>query len=127
MLDAVNAERAKAGLKKVRLCSDLVVVAQSMAEQMAAQDFFDHTTPAGQDLAARLRAAGVKPSAAAENLAAGQSSVAGVMRMLMESPGHRANILTPSMRRVGFGFSQSADSTYGTYWAQDFSAKKGCR
>jgi uncharacterized protein YkwD len=127
MLAAVNEERSRAGLKPVVLCTGLTAVAQSMAEAMAAQDFFSHTTPNGEDLRARLRAAGLKPARAAENIAAGQTTVGQVMTAWMSSPDHRANVLAPRLRRVGFGFSQNQSSAYGTYWSQDFGAKSTCR
>lgn len=127
MLAAVNKVRAEAGLKKVTLCGPLSAAAQRMTDDMASNDYFSHTSPDGRDLWQRLGDVGVKGRAAAENLAAGHDSVKDAMAAWLSSPEHRANMLNPSMRRAGFGFSQSPDSTYGTYWAQDFSVKSACR
>jgi uncharacterized protein YkwD len=42
------------------------------------------------------------------------------MRQWMNSPGHRANILDCTAKDMGLGVASNPNSTYGTYWTQDF-------
>ncbi|MCK9920809.1 CAP domain-containing protein [Frankia sp. AgPm24] len=55
---------------------------------------------------------------AAENIAAGQPTPDAVVRAWMASPGHRANILNRSLRRIGAG--PAGGGPYGAHWTQDF-------
>ncbi|KAL3662911.1 hypothetical protein V7S43_011859 [Phytophthora oleae] len=60
-------------------------------------------------------------NAAAENVAAGQNTVADVMTSWWDSPGHRANILNKDVVNVGFALTTNgACNSYKTYWTQDF-------
>lgn len=124
---AVNRVRKEAGLRKVRPCPTLRAAAQAYAERMAAEDFFSHVPPEGIELGQRLRDAGVKGRRMWENIAAGETTAEGVMRMWLESPLHKQNILEPKARRIGVGVALNPDSTYGTYWVQDFGVKKSCK
>jgi uncharacterized protein YkwD len=38
----------------------------------------------------------------------------------MNSPGHRANIMSASFGRVGVGVVSSSSGIYGYYWVQNF-------
>jgi uncharacterized protein YkwD len=102
MLDMVNAERAKAGLKPVRADPELAAVARAHSQDMFARGYFSHYTPEGRDLQDRLRQARIGFLTAGENLALAPT-LAGAHQGLMKSPGHRANILRPQFGRVGIG------------------------
>lgn len=73
-----------------------------------------HTGSDGSNAGARLRANGGSFSTWAENVAAGYGSAAGVVDGWMNSSGHRANILNPSMTQIGVAAATAADGT--TYW-----------
>ena len=69
---------------------------------MFARGYFAHDTPEGRDPFDRMRAAEVRFLTAGENLALARS-VQIAHTGLMNSPGHRANILRPEFGRVGIG------------------------
>ncbi|WP_238587684.1 CvpA family protein [Caenimonas sp. SL110] len=102
MLELVNAERARQGLKPLVADIDLREVARAHSRDMLARGYFAHTTPEGTDMVDRLRKAKLRYLAAGENLALAPS-LARAHDGLMNSPGHRANILKPQFARVGIG------------------------
>lgn len=118
VLTLVNAERAKAGCGSLATSSALQQAAQGHSADMAANDYFSHTSQDGRTFADRIRAAGYTGGAIAENIAAGQATASAVMTSWMNSPGHRANILNCAYRYLGVGYAKGG--TYGTYWTQDF-------
>ena len=70
--------------------------------QEFARGYFAHDTPEGRDPFERMREANVRFLTAGENLALAPT-VQVAHRGLMNSPGHRANILHPQFGRVGIG------------------------
>jgi uncharacterized protein YkwD len=102
MLDLINRERAAAGLDPVEADPELTQVARRHSADMFARGYFSHDTPEGLDPFDRMRESGVRFRAAGENLA-----IAPTLQIahtgLMNSPGHRANILRPQFGRVGIG------------------------
>ncbi|MCA1816527.1 MAG: CvpA family protein [Acidobacteria bacterium] len=102
MLVLVNQERTSRGLRPLAPDPELTEVARKHSADMFARGYFAHVNPEGQNPFDRMAAAGVKFRAAGENLALAptlQIAHAG----LMNSPGHRANILHPAFGRVGIG------------------------
>ncbi|HYC43342.1 MAG TPA: CvpA family protein [Noviherbaspirillum sp.] len=102
MLVLVNKERAEAGLKPLAMAEDLTKVARKHSADMLARGYFSHYSPEGKSAFDRLRAERISFLLAGENLA-----FAPTVRIahggLMNSPGHRANILRPQFRKVGIG------------------------
>jgi uncharacterized protein YkwD len=102
MLELVNGERVSAGLKPLAPDAELTEVARQHSVDMFARGYFAHVTPEGLSPFDRMAAAGVKFKTAGENLA-----LAPTLRIahtgLMNSPGHRANILQPAFGRLGIG------------------------
>lgn len=102
MLDLINQERTSRGLKPLELDPELTPVARSHSADMFARGYFSHYTPEGKDPFARMKDAGVNFRTAGENLA-----LAPTLQLahtgLMNSPGHRANILNPNFGRIGLG------------------------
>lgn len=118
VLALVNSQRSKAGCRAVRANSALQTAAQRHSADMAAKDYFSHTSKDGRTFADRIRAAGYRGSTIGENIAAGQSTASAVMRSWMASSGHRANILNCSFTALGVG--HATGGSYGHYWTQDF-------
>lgn len=110
----VNEARDLAGCGPVALDDRVVKAAQAHSADMAARDYFAHTTPEGVGFAERMRAAGY-PSPGGENIAMGQRSADQVMRAWMNSDGHRRNILNCGFTAIGVGLD-----TRGWYWTQNF-------
>lgn len=106
LLALVNAERARAGLRPLALDPALVPVARAHAAEMFTLGYFAHESPVTGDPFDRMAAAGLGYVVAGENLAYAPD-VPTVHRGLMNSPGHRANILNPDFGRLGIGIVRS--------------------
>jgi uncharacterized protein YkwD len=117
MLKLINEERHKRGLKPLQADPELLPVARAHSQDMFARGYFAHDNPEGRDPFDRMRSANIHFSSAGENLALAQTvEIAHVN--LMNSPGHRANILNPSFNRVGIGILDGG--FYGLMISQEF-------
>ncbi|MDP3262114.1 MAG: CAP domain-containing protein [Tabrizicola sp.] len=129
-LSAINGARAEAGCPALVLNPQLNAAARNHARAMAEQDFFGHAGRDGSRLGNRIKRQGYSYRSAAENIAAGQSSVTQVVRGWLQSAGHRRNILNCGMRETGIAVVYEADdrplrgSSYPLryYWVQVFAA-----
>jgi len=117
MLVLVNEERQKAGLRPLKFDPGMLPVARAHSIDMFARGYFSHITPDGSSPFDRMRKAKVRFLAAGENLALGQTLHI-CHRGLMNSPGHRANILNPVYGRVGIGILDGG--FYGLMITQNF-------
>ncbi|HEX5603380.1 MAG TPA: CvpA family protein [Pyrinomonadaceae bacterium] len=102
MLDLVNQERQAAGLNTLAADPELTQVARQHSTDMFARGYFAHDTPEGLSPFDRMNKAGVRFLTAGENLALAPTLPL-AHTGLMNSPGHRANILRPQFGRVGIG------------------------
>jgi len=117
MLQLVNQERVKRGLPALRPDPELTEVARDHSRDMFARGYFAHFTPEGKSPFDRMNDAHIEYTTAGENLALAHSlSIA--HNGLMNSPGHRANILNPSFGRVGIGILDGG--FYGLMVSQEF-------
>ena len=117
MLGLVNDERTSRGLAALVLDPRLVPIARQHSEEMFRLKYFGHQSPVNGSPFDRLAAAGVSYTRAGENLAYAQS-LAVAHRSLMDSPGHRDNILQPDFTRVGIGIVSAGP--YGRMFTQLF-------
>lgn len=97
-----NGERARAGLPPLQWSGAAAEVAHEHSEDMCNSDFVGHVSPNSGGPADRVRSAGIKVSLVLENVARAPS-IRQVHRGLMNSPGHRANILSPEATELGIG------------------------
>lgn len=118
VLNLVNDERAKAGLKPLKMSEELRSIANLKAKDMADNNYFSHTSPTYGSPFQMLQDFGVHYSAAGENIAAGQKTPQEVMNAWLNSSGHRANILNANFDTLGVGVYHGG--TYGVYWVQEF-------
>ncbi|MBI2195972.1 MAG: CvpA family protein [Candidatus Levybacteria bacterium] len=118
MFVLVNEERRKEGLAGVVFDEALAQVGRKHCEDMLRRGYFSHYTPEGLSPFDRMDKAGISYSYAGENLALAPN-VAVAMRGLMESPGHRANILSFNFGRMGVGVIDGG--VYGEMFCQEFS------
>jgi uncharacterized protein YkwD len=88
---------------------------------MVDRHYFSHTSPDGQEPAARAKAAGY-PRPVGENIAVGYSDAFAVMAGWLSSHGHKANILNCDYARTGIGFDPgTVDPQWGRgAWVQVF-------
>lgn len=117
VLSLVNRERTAAGCPAIHVDARLATAARLHSQDMADQDYFDHTSLDGRLPFDRIAAAGY-PDGSAENIAAGQADAEAVMDSWMNSAGHRANILDCGNRAIGVGVGRGG--SYGIYWTQTF-------
>lgn len=101
ILDLVNTERGKGGLKPLTLTSYLNGTAQQWSQTMSNANSMYHSTLSFNG--------GYK----GENIAHGQTTPSQVMYDWMHSEGHRANIMSKNFKHLGVG-------KVGTYWTQQF-------
>lgn len=102
MLEMVNREREAVGLKPLAPDPELTEVARRHSADMFARGYFAHVTPEGRSPFDRINEAGVRYRTAGENLALAPTLPI-AHKGLMNSPGHRANILRPEFGRLGIG------------------------
>jgi len=108
LLDLVNQERQNAGLGTLTMNASLTEAAMQRAAEVTV--YFDHTRPNGQ---IALTVSSLYSSyLGGENLGVGYSSMAELMRMLMGSSGHRANILDGRWSSIGIGVFVHEGITY---------------
>lgn len=117
MLVLVNEERKKQGLAPLILDPAIRVVARAHSQDMWERGYFSHVNPDGKDAADRMSRAGVEFTLAGENLALAPT-VDLAHQGLMDSPGHRRNILEPGFSRVGIGVIDGG--VYGKMFTQVF-------
>jgi uncharacterized protein YkwD len=129
----LNAQRARYGLRPLRVDRRLSKAARRHSRDMARNDYFDHTSRSGASFVDRIRKAGylrgARRWALAENIAWGGGrratprSIAGAW---MNSPGHRANILSASHREIGIGVARGTPvggASSGATYTTDFGAR----
>lgn len=117
MLKLVNEERTKRGLKALVMDEKLREVARAHSKDMFVRGYFAHTNLDGLDPFDRMAKAGIKYTIAGENLALAPN-VELAHEGLMNSPGHRANILTAEFGKVGIGCIDGGQ--YGKMFSQEF-------
>lgn len=132
MLELINSERAKVGAQPLAFDGDLNESAENHSSWMIATDTFSHTGAGGSSPGGRMKAAGYVFSGSwawAENIAwmstrapAGlQDEVLQLHTNLMNSSGHRANLLNDTYREIGVGLEVGQYGSYeGAFVTQNF-------
>ena len=125
MLSSLNTIRADNGLEPLKLCTTLNTSAQGYAEVMASQNFLEHEGKDGSTPSQRGQRAGYGLYVG-ENIAAGYASVKEVMTGWTNSPGHFKNMINSEYMHVGFGMASNQETTYKTWWVQNFGLEGKC-
>ncbi len=120
MVNMVNKDRAAAGLAALKISSALTTNARLHSQDMAKNNFFSHTSPTRGSFSQRVQSSGIKYSAAGENIAR-YNSVSKAQAGLMNSDGHRANILSKTYTHIGIGIVWDNDK--GAYCITQWFAK----
>lgn len=118
VVQLVNVERVKNGLPKLFLDKKICDVARAKSKDMADNNYFAHQSPTYGSAGDMLRKFGVSWTAWGENIASGQKTPQEVVSQWMNSPGHRANILSPNFALIGVGYYKDASGR--PYWTQMF-------
>ncbi len=99
----INADRVKHGLPPLRYHDKISNTALKHSQDMADHDFFNHINLEGLDPFDRMQRDALHYRLAGENLAYGQISPIEAHHGLMNSLGHRKNILNKDFEQVGIG------------------------
>src|SRR4051812_14552407 len=128
----LNEERAAHGLAPTRANAHLAQASTAYARRMVAEAFFAHVAPDGQALTARLLDAGYIARGdhyvIGENLAWGQGELATARKTVdawMNSPGHRANVLSRDYDEIGLGvvLGTPADRAQGATMTAEYGSR----
>jgi uncharacterized YkwD family protein/spore coat assembly protein SafA len=114
----VNIERAKQGLPALKSNWELSRCARYKSQDMINKNYFSHTSPTYGSPFQMMENFGLRFSSAGENIAYGQRTPQEVVTAWMNSPGHRANILSGSFTHIGVGAAKKSNGTL--YWTQMF-------
>jgi uncharacterized protein YkwD len=130
VLRLVNEQRSLNGIPPLKRVSELDDAARYHSADLGADDYFDHDTydRINNDLTFVCgpwdRIGSYYSGARGENIAAGYGTPEAVVNAWMNSPGHRANILSASSWEIGIGYYDGSGSYYA-YWTQDFGRRSG--
>ena len=117
MFALVNKERVEFGAKPLVWNENLAKIGRNHSKDMFKRGYFSHFSPEGKDVGNRLDEAGIDYTAAGENLALAPT-VSRAHTGLINSPGHRRNILDPSFGEIGIGVVDGG--VYGKMFTQVF-------
>jgi uncharacterized protein YkwD len=123
ILRLVNDERERDGEKPLKASPRLVVASRGHSYDMALRHYLSHDSPAGDTPAVRLQSVGVNYTELGENVYMERNVEARelperAVEGWLNSPEHRANLLSPKFSATGIGVARSADGA--TYVTQDF-------
>ena len=121
LFDLTNAARAIRDLPILSYDEAVSDTARKHSEDMAIHNYFSHENLKGKSPFKRLEEDGLTFSYAGENLAYGQTSSIFAHEGLMNSIGHRKNILSADFRNLGVGTAFNEQST--PYYTENFYTK----
>jgi uncharacterized protein YkwD len=129
----INIERAKHGLRPLRLSKRLTRAGRRHVLDMARFNYFSHDGRRGSSFVDRIMRAGYTRGAhrwyVGENLVWGsgdRTSPRASVEAWMNSPPHRANILRPKFRHIGLGvaYDTPVRGLRGAIYAAEFGVKR---
>ncbi|MFT8322251.1 MAG: CAP-associated domain-containing protein [Bacillus sp. (in: firmicutes)] len=118
LFDLTNASRVNNGLSPLKWNDHVKGTARKHSNDMAVNNYFDHTNLEGESPFDRMLEDGIRYTTAGENLAYGQYSSIFAHEGLMNSSGHRKNILQKDFRNLGIGVAFNAKSQ--PYYTENF-------
>jgi uncharacterized protein YkwD len=119
LLELINSARVANGLAALTLQSQLSAASLGHSADMACRSYLDHTGSDGSSHSSRLTAQGYKYTYESENIYAG-GNAQDAFDWWMNSPIHRANILSNKVTQIGIGYAYFASSQYGGYYTLNF-------
>jgi uncharacterized protein YkwD len=120
LLAQINLTRGRHGLRPLRLSVPLTAAADQHSQSMAQKGYFSHDSANGGSFFKRIASfytyRGYSNWSAGENILYSTPDIdsSGALRLWMNSPEHRANLLNRSWREIGLGAVHSA-SAPGVY------------
>jgi hypothetical protein len=125
ILVLTNGARQNLGLSALNVSDKLAIAARAKAEDMAVNQYFAHTSPAGITPWTWIKNTGYRYRVSAENLAVHFHESEDVQSGWMASPSHRANIVDPRFTETGIGIALGEyEGTPTTFVVQYFALPK---
>ena len=121
LFDLTNAARIVHGLSILTYDESVSETARKHSEDMATHNYFNHENLEGESPFDRMEEDGLSFSYAGENLAYGQASSIFAHEGLMNSKGHRNNILSADFENLGVGAAFNKEDT--PYYTENFFTK----
>ncbi|MGA3307839.1 MAG: CAP domain-containing protein [Xanthobacteraceae bacterium] len=119
----ISGYRSNNGLPPVTVDPELMRLAGEQAHAMAAHDKMDHDI--GRPFQDRIRNSPFRGGVAVENISAGYHTLAEAFSGWRDSPPHRANMLNPSVARMGIAAVYAPASKYKVFWALILAGPEG--
>jgi uncharacterized protein YkwD len=129
ILVLVNQERSKVGLKTLVMNETLRTMGRYKSNEMLQYEYFDHNSPNIGGLSSLAKKFGYSYTSLGENIWMSKASNASYLRQnttaekimngWMNSPGHKANILSADFGKIGIGVTLSTDGF--SHATQEFS------
>jgi len=116
MIELVNEERKKQGLKPLAVHPELVKLARRKCLDMVQNNYFSHTSPTLGSFARMVYDAGISFRSVGENLAMARNA-RHAFYLLLASPPHKSNMLNPNFTHLGVGI---VPNNYGIVVTQLF-------
>jgi uncharacterized protein YkwD len=115
MVDALNVDRTTRGLVPVRIDSRLMAIARARSVDMVTKNYFSHTQPDGRNVFNILSAQHITWYGAGEIIAWNnyptlETSVPAANNQWLNSPGHKAIVVSTSFNYVGVGLALDAST-----------------
>lgn len=121
VLRLINSERANNGLSALQHSALLSQVATAHSADMQAHDYFNHTNKAGCSSSCRVSASGYQWKSVGENIYwmtgrdfKATAAATKIVSSWMNSPGHRANILSTQFSEAGIGIATNGAKLHAT-------------
>ena len=108
LVEAMNHERAAAGLRPLQLNAALSAAADDRMRDMFAKHYFEHISPDGIDPFTWAERHGYDYRAIGENLAVGYRTAGDIVDGWMHSEGHRQNVMGRDYDDVGIAIAVDA-------------------
>jgi len=120
MFTLVNQARSQAKVPALQIDMELTKVARIKSQDMIDNNYFSHNSPKYGSPFDMMKSFGINYMHAGENIA-GNQTVQAAHNALMNSPGHRKNILSTDYTFIGIGIKKGGP--YGTMFTQQFISK----
>lgn len=120
MFDLVNSTRVENGLAPLKWDNLMYKIALNHSRDMQARNYFSHSSPTGESFAMRLERNGARVKIGLENISSGYVGPIFSHFGLMNSAGHRKNILSPHVSSIGIGVA--FDSQHKPKYTQNYAA-----
>lgn len=124
LLELVAAERVRAGAPPLSVEPRLVAIARAHGQDMREHGFVGHTSPTTGTAADRVARAGVRTGLVLENVGRGYTPEE-VHQSLLDSPGHRANVVSADATHLGVGAVIEEEGGRAAYLATELFVRLG--